>query len=86
MVAVKTKNKYKNKKQNNMYEEDEDYYWEEEKDTSHWSKPNPKEHYTGSIATSGSTGSFKCPNCGSYNTGQSTYADYCNSCDWGQGY
>jgi hypothetical protein len=23
-----------------------------------------------------------CPNCGSYNTGQATYADYCNSCDW----
>lgn len=25
---------------------------------------------------------FACPNCGSYNTGQSTYNDYCNSCDW----
>ncbi len=29
---------------------------------------------------------FACPNCGSYNTGQSTYADYCKSCEWGQGY
>lgn len=29
---------------------------------------------------------FACPNCGSYNTGQSTYVDYCNSCGWSQGY
>lgn len=29
---------------------------------------------------------FACPNCGSYNTGQSTYADYCLSCDWGNSY
>jgi hypothetical protein len=25
---------------------------------------------------------FSCPNCGSYNTGQSTYADFCNTSDW----
>lgn len=25
---------------------------------------------------------FQCPNCGSYNTGQATYADYCNTCGW----
>lgn len=29
---------------------------------------------------------FACPECGSHNTGQSTYADFCNTCDWGQGY
>jgi predicted RNA-binding Zn-ribbon protein involved in translation (DUF1610 family) len=29
---------------------------------------------------------FPCPDCGSYNTGQSTYTDYCNSCGWSQGY
>lgn len=29
---------------------------------------------------------FACPNCGSYNTGQSTYSDYCKSCDWHQSY
>jgi len=29
---------------------------------------------------------FACPNCGSYNTGQATYVDYCNSCNWSQGY
>jgi len=28
----------------------------------------------------------KCPQCGSNNTGQSTYADWCNDCDWFQGY
>ena len=29
---------------------------------------------------------FACPECGSYNTGQSTYTDYCNTCGWSQGY
>jgi len=29
---------------------------------------------------------FKCPECGSTNTGQSTYTDYCNDCGWYQGY
>lgn len=24
----------------------------------------------------------RCPECGSMNTGQSTYTDYCNDCDW----
>lgn len=70
-----------------MWEEDkEEYYQEDEKDTSYWEKPNPKHYRTGSAATWGSTGNMKCPNCGSYNTEQSTYADYCNSCDWGQSY
>jgi uncharacterized OB-fold protein len=27
-----------------------------------------------------------CPECGSYNTGSSTYTDYCNTCGWVQGY
>lgn len=29
---------------------------------------------------------FACPNCGSYNTGQSTYTDFCKTCDWVQTY
>lgn len=27
-------------------------------------------------------GSFQCPECGSWNTGQATYVDFCNDCDW----
>lgn len=29
---------------------------------------------------------FPCPKCGSWNTGQSTYTDWCNTCGWGVGY
>lgn len=29
---------------------------------------------------------FTCPECGSKNTGQSTYSDYCNDCGWSYGY
>ena len=28
----------------------------------------------------------RCPDCGSMNTSQSTYADWCNDCNWSQGY
>jgi predicted nucleic-acid-binding Zn-ribbon protein len=31
-------------------------------------------------------GGFKCPDCGSTNTEQSTYADWCNDCGYNQGY
>lgn len=31
-------------------------------------------------------GPFRCPDCGSTNTGQSTYSDYCNDCGYSQGY
>ncbi len=27
-------------------------------------------------------GPSKCPDCGSYNTGESTNADWCNDCGW----
>lgn len=52
-------------------EEDEKRYIKEDE-----AKPNNRYHRQ----------EFACPNCGSYNTGQSTYVDYCNSCDWSQGY
>ena len=29
---------------------------------------------------------WKCPNCGSTNTGSSTYSDWCNDCDYSFGY
>lgn len=32
------------------------------------------------------SGFGSCPNCGSENTGQSTYADWCNDCGWSFGY
>lgn len=63
-----------------------DYDYEDEKDSSHWDKPKPKHINSGFHGTSGSIGSFQCPDCGSYNTVQSTYAEVCNSCGWGQGY
>lgn len=44
------------------------------------------EHNSGFHGTSGTTQGFSCPACGSYNTGQSTYVEYCNTCDWVQGY
>lgn len=31
-------------------------------------------------------GPFRCPNCGSMDTGQSTYVDWCNKCGDSQGY
>lgn len=68
-----------------MWEEEDDYY-EQEQDTSFHSEPNRKDYNSGSSATSGSTGSFKCSECGSYNTGQSTFADWCNSCGYSYGY
>jgi hypothetical protein len=34
----------------------------------------------------GQSQSFQCPRCGSWNTGQATYVDYCNTCDWSEGY
>ena len=32
------------------------------------------------------SGGWKCPNCGSRNTQSSTYADWCNDCNYSQGY
>jgi predicted RNA-binding Zn-ribbon protein involved in translation (DUF1610 family) len=58
--------------------EDEDYYEEDNSQYITRESAKPDNHYHSQ--------EFSCPNCGSYNTGQSTYADYCNSCDWGQGY
>lgn len=63
-----------------------EYYEEEDNDTSYWDKPDPKEYRTGEVLTTGNTGSFQCPNCGSYNTTQGVFFDECRSCDWGQGY
>lgn len=31
-------------------------------------------------------GPFTCPDCGSSNTGQGTYVDFCNDCGWSFGY
>ena len=31
-------------------------------------------------------GCGRCPECGSEDTGESTYADWCNDCDWYFGY
>ena len=62
----------------NMYDEDED--------DSYWSEAKPEQHITGEILTSGSSGSFGCPHCGSYNTAQGVYFDECRSCGWSQGY
>lgn len=30
--------------------------------------------------------SFQCPNCGSWNTMQGAYFDYCKTCQWEDGY
>lgn len=59
-------------------EEDEDYvYYYEEESNKEWDKPKPHGDYGGR---------YRCPNCGSYNTNQSTYADWCNSCGDSNGY
>jgi hypothetical protein len=55
----------------NDYEPDEDRFISKED-----SRPNNNYH----------TQEFACPECGSYNTGQSTYTDYCNSCGWYNSY
>ena len=62
----------------NMYDEDED--------SSYWSEAKPKEHRSGEISTSGSSGSLSCPECGSYNTASGVYFDECRSCGWSQCY
>jgi len=58
----------------------------EDGDNDYWNEAKPDQWYTGDAMTSGSTGSMKCPECGSYNTMQTVYVDKCNSCGWSQGY
>lgn len=50
---------------------------DEEEKPKHWDSPKPYGEHGGRM---------QCPECGSYNTNQSTYSDYCNSCDWSIGY
>lgn len=45
----------------------------------------PQQH-NGGEASGGHTQSFQCPSCGSWNTAQATYVDWCKSCGWSQGY
>lgn len=59
---------------------EKDYYDYEEEDKSHWDKPKPN------FSQGAQDAPFSCPDCGSYNTIQATYAELCNSCGWGQGY
>lgn len=61
-----------------MDENDDISYWEDDSEAS--------TNYSENILTSGSTGSFRCPDCGSYNTSQGVYFDKCNSCSYSQGY
>lgn len=55
-------------------------------DKSFWDKQNKTDYNSDDSSLSGSKSSFRCPNCGSWNTSQGTYFDMCNSCDWGIGY
>lgn len=57
-----------------------------DEDNSYWDKPNPEYTNSGDISTSGSTGTIRCPDCGSYNTIDAVYVTMCNSCGWGVGY
>lgn len=50
---------------------------EDEEDNKKWEEPKPHGDYGGRT---------KCSNCGSYNTNQSTYADWCNTCGESEGY
>lgn len=59
---------------------------DEEKDTSHWDEQKRQDFRSGDLSMDGSKSSFQCPNCGSWNTGQSTYSDWCNTCGESQGY
>jgi hypothetical protein len=65
---------------------EEDYYQEPEEDKSFWDKQKRQDYHFGGALGSGSTSSFQCPQCGSWNTSQGTYFDKCNSCDYGVGY
>ncbi len=60
----------------NHWSDDEDEIDENRYISKNEAKPNNEYHRQ----------EFACPNCGSYNTGQATYADFCNSCGWTQGY
>lgn len=60
--------------------------YDDEDDDSHWDMAKPEYHSSDDILTSGSSGSFSCPECGSYNTASGVYFDECRTCGWGQGY
>lgn len=62
------------------------HYYDDEDDDD---QPNPSRYITKEEARPDNryhSQEYACPNCGSYNTGQSTYSDYCNSCGWGHSY
>lgn len=57
-----------------------------ETDNEYWEEPKPERTNSGNPYSSGSKGTFSCPECNSYNTEESTMYEKCNSCGWFQGY
>jgi len=64
-------------------EEEENYNKEQEYNRTKYISDSEKKT---TYHEMGQTQSFKCPRCGSWNTGQSAGADWCNSCDYSEGY